>query len=334
MTQDRGTEGDAIAIVRGHYELESPRILSMLEASNRNENFLVEDGRGGLYVLRRYRRNQEKRRVGFQLRFQRHLFQRGFPTAEIVESKSGELQVSAMETPWALFCLVNGQEYRFDHPAQVLEAGRRLAEFHSVAATFEEQEVVVDWDRPIRQFWAEIDTEAAALRDLFQDRGVDELVEEVCQSLANAKRRLPIERFDALPMGWIHGDYHGRNVLFDVDRMVGLFDFDVTARGPLALDVASGLFMFGRERRGSRRVRLEAARSFVNGYEETRVLSQEEMAAIPAFLCILQAPDSGYFRYRERDGDDIVEMLRHSAGYMRDLDEESRRLARELGWPE
>jgi aminoglycoside phosphotransferase (APT) family kinase protein len=60
-------------------------------------------------------------------------------------------------------------------------------------------------------------------------------------------------RVDALPVGWVHDDYHGRNMVFVQDEMRGLFDFDAVERGPLVIDVAYGTYSFGREARGSMR---------------------------------------------------------------------------------
>jgi Ser/Thr protein kinase RdoA (MazF antagonist) len=64
---------------------------------DRNDNLLVIDATGARYVLRCFRRNPDARRVEFQVWFQQHLRRGGFPTAEVVEARSGTFCVLADE---------------------------------------------------------------------------------------------------------------------------------------------------------------------------------------------------------------------------------------------
>jgi len=124
------------------------RVVSPIEASTRNDSFLVADAGDRRYVLRRHRRNAEGPRVRFQLRFQQHLLSHSFPTSEILGSKLGDPLVAHESGLWVLFAFVEGSEYDFSRMGQVREAARRLAEFHSVADSFEEDEVVFDANGP------------------------------------------------------------------------------------------------------------------------------------------------------------------------------------------
>ena len=59
----------------------------------------------------------------------------------------------------------------------------------------------------------------------------------------------PLARVDALPVGWVHHDYHGRNMMFVHDEMQGLLDFDAVEQCPLVCDVAYGIYtLAGRHR--------------------------------------------------------------------------------------
>jgi aminoglycoside phosphotransferase (APT) family kinase protein len=51
--------------------------------------------------------------------------------------------------------------------------------------------------------------------------------------------------FDKLPIGFVHGDFHGRNLLFRGETIAAVLDFDVVHRTARALDVARSLFTVG-----------------------------------------------------------------------------------------
>ena len=320
-----------------HYSLQEPKVVHLIEASNRNENFLIEDAFGQHYVLRRYRRNQDERRVRFQLQFQRHLSLNRYPTAHIVETTAQRLFVHDSPTPWALFSFVKGSEYDFSNLEQVAKAGRMLAKFHQVAASFSEAEVITEWDQPFRSYWTGNYKEIATITEMFAGRGVEEEVQFIFSCWRWILHRWLLGRLDRLAQGWVHADYHGRNMLFKDDTLVGLFDFDVLFRGPLAYDLARSLWAFGRERRGSTHIREDAAKLCIQSYSEVRPIQSDEVAAIPMmyllmYLLMNDHMSARYLQYRERDGDDIVARLKASVSATRLLVEETQRLAKTFGW--
>ncbi len=307
------------------YPLVHPRVVGPLEASKRNENILVEDGAGACYVLRRYRRNPDERRIAFQLAFQRELCRLGYPTSEIMESEKGGLFVHAPSGLWVLFMYVEGTEYDFANMGQVAEAGGRLAQFHTLAAGIELDDVPLDINPTGRRWWAAADEELAALDDLEGAEAGDELA-----WLRAWRKRLvasfSLEQYDALPAGWVHNDFHGRNMVFAGNELRGLFDFDPIMRAPLAWDVGHAVFMFAREFRGSTRIRPDAARAFLQAYDGVRALEDAERAALPAMLPLVWAPSAPYQRMLQRDGEDHAAYFRHDIAVMTDLEAEGERL--------
>lgn len=332
MTERSNREEDAVAVLAHHYGLKQPRILGLLEASARNENFLVEDRKRAQYVLRRYRRNPEQRRVALQLEFQQHLANNRFPTPRIILTKFEAPFVTLNDVPWALFEYLQGAGFDFARHGQVAEAGRRLAELHELGKSFGEAEVLVDWEGSYREPWLDPEGNMQALHELFFGEDVADELRIAAAVWDRLVRSWPLQRLDSLPQGWGHGDYHGRNMVFDEDHMVGLFDFDGIFHGPLAFDVAYATFMFGRLNRGSHQLRPDTARSFLDAYGEIRTLSREEVECIPMLLVFTRAPYAPHYCYRQRDGDNIVELLRESVSFIKDIGEEMKRLEPEFGW--
>ncbi|TMB67434.1 MAG: hypothetical protein E6J43_08525 [Chloroflexi bacterium] len=314
-----------LCAVLARFGVESPIAIEPHEASKRNDNFVVV-GPDAKYLLRRYRRNNDEARVRFQLRFQAHLFASHFPTSKIIPSVTGDPLVYEDSGLWSPFTYVEGREYDFSSTAEVANAAQRLAEFHRIAASFEEQEVVFDANREWCDWWREGEREIGELASMFADRGVEEDLTFLRDWWTKSTRQWPAERVDALPRGWIHGDWHGRNMVFVGDEVHGVFDYDPMRRGVTIEDVARAVFMFGRESRPSRRIRLDVARLFLDKYRCGRDLTSEELNAVPFVMVAHWAPTVGYWRMLEQDGEDAVAYLRYTVGLMRDLLPEARRL--------
>lgn len=317
---------EALSTILRQYPLREPRVLGPMEASKRNDNFLVEDAAGKRYVLRRYRRNPDERRILFQLRFQQELYRRGFPTSQVIETTVGSALMTSEAGPWVLFTYIDGGEFDFSRLDQVAEAGRRLAEFHAVTDSIELEEVEIDINPHLQRWWTQGEEELAALEEMFRAQGVEEELIFLRGWQAELVREWPLARLDALPTGWVHSDYHGRNMVFVGDGLRGLFDFDPVHRGFLAEDIGHALFMFSRELRGSTHMRPEAARRFIDEYHGVRPLAEEERAALPAFALLAWAPSAPYHALLRRDGEDTLAFFRHYVQLMRDIGAEMARL--------
>jgi Ser/Thr protein kinase RdoA (MazF antagonist) len=309
------------------FPLASPAVVGTIHGL-RNDNRLVEDERGCRYVLRRNLQHADVARIEFQLRFQRHLLGRGFPTAEVVVTRSGDLFVLDGDgIPWVLCTYIEGTEFDFARDDQVQEAARRLAQFHAVAETFPDRPVPLEYQPLIREWWKDACDNLRELEGMFAGEPVEEELSYLHEWWRDVLAEWPLGRLDALPVGWVYGDYHGRNMTFAGDEMRGLFDFDDVDRGPMVYDVARGVHMFGREARGSLRIRPEPALLFIEEYARNRSLSDEERLAIPMMVAMNFPPNPSYHRYcRDRRGEDIADRLRREVASMRGLRAEMERI--------
>jgi Ser/Thr protein kinase RdoA (MazF antagonist) len=141
----------------------------------------------------------------------------------------------------------------------------------------------------------------------------------------------PLERFDALPSGWLHGDFHGRNLVFEGDRVAGMFDLDDVDRGPYIYDVAGGVMKFSRERRGSLTIRPDFVRAFVGGYEQVRPLGADEIAALPVMLSEGFPPHAHNYRYwRDSRGENIIDRFILEVAIMKALRDQSHQIRESL----
>ncbi|MDA0366305.1 MAG: phosphotransferase [Chloroflexi bacterium] len=281
-----------------------------MEASSRNENRVVDAATGARMVLRRCRRNAQLERIRWQCELQQRLVASGFPTPDLLLANDGAATVEISGLPWTLQVFVAGEHVDFERANQLAEAGRRLAEFHAVAAD-SERTAVHPLEVDYRHYWVEPDAELAARRHRFEPHDLATEVDALERWPQRLQQECPLGQFDALPRGVAHLYYHGRNLLFDGARMSALLDFDMAEHSPFVLDIADALICFGRERRGSLVIRVDAARTFLEAYERERALTPDERGAIPAIAPLIGAPlDRRYPLFNKRYGEDPVASVR------------------------
>jgi Ser/Thr protein kinase RdoA (MazF antagonist) len=328
------------------YPLERPVVLHRDDVGVINDNWLVEDAAGTRYVLRAYRRVRDPARIAFQLAFQEHLWGAGFATAPVVQTREGAPYAEDGGLYWALFGFVDGVEFDFQRLEQAREAGARLAQFQALAESFAgpvadpPTEVVgpANWSAPVSSHvWRTsiLDEEhEVRLRELLGDGSHDDGLTYYSRWRREAASAWPLDRLAALPVSWLHCDYHGRNMLFQQDRLVGLFDFDFLARGPRTFDLGRAVFNFGRESRGSVTLRDGFVEALMAGFVNAAALTAEERRAMPFMAVANWVPDAAFYLARSGEPGDPGLSVRFNRDIvvMRAVEQEVRRLAPRLGW--
>jgi homoserine kinase type II len=318
------------AVARG-YALENAHVVQQFESYG-NENWLVEDGRGDRYVLRRQLLNADPSRIEFQIAFQRHLSASGLPPAPYIETASGHgLVIDDDGETWTLVGYVDGVEYDFQRAAQAMEAGRLLARLHLAALAFVCEAPGPEYRLPLRACWANAREDLEVLPELLPSERCRRDLAYLSEWWDSVLDEWPLERFDALPSGWLHSDYHGRNLVYRDNQIAGLFDFDDVDRGPYVHDVAAGFVKFAREKRGSLTIRPDFACAFLAGYDSVRPLNAEEIAALPTMALEVYPPHShNYVYWRDRRGEDIERRFITEVTTIKALRSEMERIGTEL----
>ena len=323
-------DGPTLGRVLSLFQVEGPRVAHAIESGNRNDNFVVQDAAGDRYVLRHFRRNPDVNRIAFEIAFQVFAFRRGLPVAQVVKTYAGRDLLEDPSGMWALFSFIEGEDFDFDCMQQVTAAASALAEFHRVTATFSGTEVVGRGGPGVRRWWTLGERLLNELQAMFAGAGVDEDLAFLRRWHADLVREWPLSRLDALGTSWVHGDFHGRNVRFAGTTVNGIFDFDLLHFGYAVEDVADALFRFGRESRGSLRVRPDVARLFVGEYDRHRELTASERRAIPIMAPLVMARDRAYFLLIAAAGRDPVSFLNEKVRIMRSRLEQGEEIARVL----
>jgi homoserine kinase type II len=231
-----------------------------------NSNFLLETERGR-YILTVYEKRVNEADLPFFLGLMRWLARHGYPSAEPMADRGGEMIKRVRGKPCAIVEFLNGLSVRRPTVPHCREAGAGLAGLHLAGAGF-----------PMTRY---NDLGQAAWAPMFAGLGGD--AEALKPGLA-ATMAADLEMLEArwprdLPTGVIHADYFPDNVFFRAGKFAGTIDFYFACNDALAYDIAVALNAWCFEPDGS--FNITAARALVAGYEALRPLSHAERAALP-----------------------------------------------------
>ncbi len=240
-----------------------------ISAGIENTNYFV-DTTDGRWVLTLFERAKDED-LPYFLGLMDHLAHRGVPSASPLENSDGQLLSHLNGKPAALVHCLEGGSVMNPSPELCHEVGQVLAEMHKAGQSFPITRVDcrnLDWAQASAdQLMPKLDADTAALLQ-------DELAFQKAQDNSS------------LPSGVVHSDLFRDNVLFHEGRLSGLIDFYFACNAPLLYDLAitvndwclmedEDLDPAGADARFS---------ALLAGYQEVRVLGDDERAAWPRML--------------------------------------------------
>lgn len=307
-----------VLAIAAAFGVESTVALSQFESFG-NENWLVETSGGRRTVLRRYVHGG-RGRLQFLIGLHGFLLDRAFPAPRIITTASGApFQLDNEEVPWAAFTYIDGREYAFSIPDAV-QAAQALARFHLSGIEFDGDVPALAHRPSLRDCWISVESDQQEFAAMFKAASVDAELTYLRAWWQQVLRQWPVERLDTLPRSLLHGDFHGRNLAYGGNKLVGVFDYDDVELGPPVHDLAFSLYRFGRESRFSLSIRPKVFHAFLAAYEELRPLSEQERQALPVMLAMTYPPNPRYYRYyRDHHGSDLERRLRREVRTMRAL---------------
>ena len=253
------------ALGRGHVTA-----LHGIGAGIENTNYFVSTDQGE-WVLTLFERLGHEQ-LPFYLRYMQHLARHGLPVPEPQADAQGRILHQLCGKPAALVNRLPGRHVLAPDTRHLQQMGEMLARLHLAGTDFELHQPHLRgldwWVATVPEVLPFLDeTRAQQLRDeLAFQRGV-------AASAAAA----------ALPRGPIHADLFRDNVVFDADRLSGLFDFFFAGIDCLLFDVAVCLNDWCIDQ-ASGRLLEDRATLFCDAYQRIRPFASGEARLMPALL--------------------------------------------------
>jgi Ser/Thr protein kinase RdoA (MazF antagonist) len=271
-------------LVATEYELNGPLTCEFIRRGF-NDHYLITSP-DAKYVFRVYFQGKYYIAGADDFRFELELLayvrSHGVPVASAMPTKSGELLghlVGPEGTRYtALFRFAEGEEHAALTPEQGHRLGQTMARFHTSSDTYP-----ASYSRYHLDLAYLVERPMALIRNLFQHYGREAELEPFLPALAAWQTQIMRIPRITPAYGIIHGDPHSGNYRLAEDGQITLIDFDHGGYGWRAYDVAVC--------KGD--LTDETGPAFLQGYQEVRTLTQEEMEAIPAFLKVRPIWDQG-----------------------------------------
>ncbi len=235
-----------------------------------NTNYFATTS-AGRYVLTVFERLTAAE-LPFYLHLMKHLADRGQPVPGPHADGRGDILLSLKGKPAAVVDRLAGEHHLAPDAADCSSVGAVLAGLHLAGRDF----ALVQPNLRGLAWWT--CTVPVVLPHLDFDRARLMADELAFQSHLGASAA-----FAALPRGVVHGDLFRDNVMFEGDRLAGVFDFYFAGVDCLLFDIAVALNDWCIDL-DSGRLDEDRATAFVDGYHAVRPLDAGELRLLPAMM--------------------------------------------------
>jgi homoserine kinase type II len=244
--------------------------LESVRSGIENTNYFLETPKGA-WVLTLFERLSAAE-LPFYLHLMKHLAGRGIPVPEPQADASGALLHALKGKPAAVVDRLPGHHHLAPDNAHAATVGNVLARMHLAVADFGLKQPNLrglDWI-----------AETVPVVLPFLDAPQAALIED---ELAFQQHLAASPACSTLPRGVIHADLFRDNVMFEGDRLTGLFDFYFAGVDSFLFDIAVCLNDWCIDLESGRLVE-ERAAAFVAAYDAVRRLESIELRLMPALM--------------------------------------------------
>ena len=246
-----------------------------------NRNYCVDAGRGRFFLKQFL--DIARDQIAFQHRVTTALAQAGLPVPAPIALPDGRTVVTVRGQRYALYPWVAGR-HRFGLELSLGECaglGRLLARLHAEMARIMppvQQTLVVPIPEP-QDTMAMIERLLGRLRRQASRDAFDELAERRLSELGPLLDRFADQRpsaCDTPVVGYVHGDFHALNLLYDGGEVIAILDWDRLSVRPYTLElVRAGTLFFGHG--NERGLDLDRVRVFADAYQKASGIDVQEI---------------------------------------------------------
>ena len=260
---------EAAALV-GRLGLGTLQVLEPCAGGIENTNYFADTSQGR-FVLTLFER-MDATELDFDLNFMRHLAEHGLPVPRPCPDADGKLLLALKGKPAAVVARLPGRHHLAPDADDCRSVGATLAGMHVAGRLFDRVQPnprgLAWWEETVPVVLPHLDD---AERQLMQDE------------LSYQKHLAESPAYRSLPRGPIHGDLFRDNVMFEGDRLAGVFDFYFAGIDCLLYDIAVALNDWCIDL-DTGRLAEERAQAFVDAYGAVRRFESAELRLLPALM--------------------------------------------------
>mgnify|MGYP000859418477 CR=1 FL=1 len=268
-------------VVREYYDLgEVGMPVPVPGAHQRRHRKLIIEASAGRFLVKTYKRDlRELDALRFQHRLSDHLHEHDLPVARIIRAKDGKGIVELKDWALEVQSFVEGEPMRVTRHTLIV-ASKAQGRFHDVCR---------DFPRPQREarMWRFSEVPRENFGRLFEkaraEADTPELTEQ-CNTIAlflrDAAKTLDWDARGEFETGLIHGDWHGGNLFFHNDELVGILDLEFAGEGCFLEDLAYAISNLCIRTTADEKILAERTNILLDNYQLSRQLSYAEEVAL------------------------------------------------------
>ena len=246
------------------------RELRGIEGGIENTNYFVTSEQGE-YVLTLFERLTDTQ-LPFYLWLMKHLAGKGIPVPDPAADRDGEVLHSVAGKPAALVHKLAGRSQLAPQPVHCAAVGDMLARMHLAGEDYPRTQPnlrgLAWWDETVPVVLPYLDEAQSVL---------------IRSELAYQHHVAASAAYAALPRGPVHADLFRDNVMFEGERLTGLFDFYFAGVDTWLFDLAVCLNDWCITHDDGRH-EAQRAQALIDAYQAVRPLTAAERALLPAML--------------------------------------------------
>jgi homoserine kinase type II len=219
--------------------------------------------------------------LNMQIALLQHLHQHAYPTVYPIPTKDQKQLTHETFGSVMLYPFLPGEQPQ-SSPDTLAQLGEALAKLHCIPPI-----------AGLPRFAMGISQMTPFFKEV---QGTQFATHPFVESLKSQLESMEPQLNASLPMGLLHGDLFLDNTLFDGDQMVAILDFEEGCYDTLLIDV--GMTLIGCCYTPQHRLNLEAAQRFLDAYNASRPLTENEWKYLDGFVHYA-ALSIAFWRFRQ-----------------------------------
>jgi len=293
--------------VLSFYHLNNPKCFNYALGGYLNKNIVVEADEG-IFFLQGVENN--KRPVEEEVKVINFLRGKNFPVSKMITNKNGNILTFWNSQKYLLSEFIEGHspnQFNDLNDKHLVNAAKSLAKLHQLLANYEG----VPFSNPNTALPHEAKKICQNVKEIIQKKinwnQIDLHVNKIISRKINLLNNLPKIDLSNCPKQFVHGDYHGANLIFDEnDEVKGIVDWEYFGHDYRIWEVVRSMaFICDIDYTGSLAgpIDLEKARKYLQAYDEINPLTDEEIKIIPDILeyqaiCCVFSLEQHYLKQR------------------------------------
>lgn len=225
-----------------------------------------------------------------------YLYQKEMPVYKIVPNLKKEKIVSWMRKIWILKLYIPGKEFKMNSKEHIKNAAILLSYLHRI--NYDQEIGDIDNYKYISladpyHWLVNLQNEIIKISNSMDNNIVKKFVYTVEKTVSE----ININVYENQPCAIVHGDFHGRNIIYKGEEISGLIDMDTIGISARIIDVTEAMILLGRKSHGSFEFNYSLISVFLKNYLERIKLTNEERKYAKMIIKLRFAPRVEFLDY-------------------------------------